>query len=260
MGLSETILAAIIGALATMATAIVQLLAQPRARGIAPEEEPRALDVRDHRAGARLHGRRLLLVRAARRERPRGDRRVACRSANWPRGRRLTRKLPRHAQARMRRRRLAGHPDGGQPWRGRRAESLAHLPPCRVTQQAEDAGPTACSESLAPTDRAVRAGARRRSQTTDGTRRGARAEERLALGRTADAGATHARQPASRPRSTREYPVSPEKRSVCLDVSNWSVEDTLAVRVIVDYAFGRGVRRASSRRRAPSAQTLLAVR
>jgi hypothetical protein len=31
--------------------------------------------------------------------------------------------------------------------------------------------------------------------------------------------------------------VSPELRSVCLDVANWSVEDTLAVRVIVDYDF-----------------------
>jgi hypothetical protein len=34
-----------------------------------------------------------------------------------------------------------------------------------------------------------------------------------------------------------ESPVSADQRSVCLDVSNWSVEETLAVRVIVDYAF-----------------------
>ena len=27
------------------------------------------------------------------------------------------------------------------------------------------------------------------------------------------------------------------QRSICLDVSNWSVEDTLAVRLIVDYVF-----------------------
>ena len=31
---------------------------------------------------------------------------------------------------------------------------------------------------------------------------------------------------------------SADQRSVCLEVSNWSVEDTLAVRVIVDYDFG----------------------
>jgi hypothetical protein len=34
-----------------------------------------------------------------------------------------------------------------------------------------------------------------------------------------------------------EYPASVDKRSVCLDVSNWSVDETLAVRVIVDYDF-----------------------
>ena len=35
-----------------------------------------------------------------------------------------------------------------------------------------------------------------------------------------------------------EYPVSADQRSVCLDVSNWSVEDTLAVRLIVEFAVG----------------------
>ena len=35
-----------------------------------------------------------------------------------------------------------------------------------------------------------------------------------------------------------EYPISADQRSVCLDVANWSVDDTLAVRVIVEYAFG----------------------
>jgi hypothetical protein len=34
-----------------------------------------------------------------------------------------------------------------------------------------------------------------------------------------------------------EYPISADQRSVCLDVANWSVDDTLAVRVIVEYAF-----------------------
>ena len=31
--------------------------------------------------------------------------------------------------------------------------------------------------------------------------------------------------------------MTPELRSVCLDVANYSVEDTLAVRIIVDYTF-----------------------
>ena len=38
--------------------------------------------------------------------------------------------------------------------------------------------------------------------------------------------------------ATTETPVSANQRAVCLDVSNWSVDDTLAVRVIVDYTFG----------------------
>src|SRR6187455_3385032 len=37
-----------------------------------------------------------------------------------------------------------------------------------------------------------------------------------------------------------EYPISADQRSVCLDVANWSVDDTLAVRVIVEYAFEGG--------------------
>ena len=41
---------------------------------------------------------------------------------------------------------------------------------------------------------------------------------------------------AARPANSRE---PADLRSVCLDVSNCSVEDTLAVRVIVDYAFPR---------------------
>jgi hypothetical protein len=35
--------------------------------------------------------------------------------------------------------------------------------------------------------------------------------------------------------ATSEFPVNPQLRSVCLDVSNWSVEDTLAVRLTVEY-------------------------
>jgi hypothetical protein len=38
--------------------------------------------------------------------------------------------------------------------------------------------------------------------------------------------------------ATAEYPVSADQKSVCTDVANFSVEDTLAVRLIVEYAFG----------------------
>jgi hypothetical protein len=105
------------------------------------------------------------------------------------------------------------------------AESVAHLPPCRVTQQAEEAGPTACTETLATTVSicaVVPAGAHTTSVRVQA--RVPKSEPTL--------GDLHiAAEPT-------EYPASVEKRSVCLDVANWSVEDTLAVRVIVDYGFG----------------------
>ena len=37
--------------------------------------------------------------------------------------------------------------------------------------------------------------------------------------------------------ATTEYAVSADLRSVCLEFSNYSVEDTLSVRIIVDYTF-----------------------
>jgi hypothetical protein len=37
--------------------------------------------------------------------------------------------------------------------------------------------------------------------------------------------------------STADFPVSANQRAVCLEVANWSVEDTLAVRMVVDYVF-----------------------
>ena len=45
------------------------------------------------------------------------------------------------------------------------------------------------------------------------------------------------------PPATAEYPISPDQKSVCTDVANFSVEDTLAVRVIVEYAFGGAAER-----------------
>ena len=115
-----------------------------------------------------------------------------------------------------------------------RAESLAHLPACRVTQQAEDAGPTACTESVAAKI-ALCALVPSGSQTTT-----VHVEARVPMSDSpwmpADAGATQLGNLHVAAQHT-EYPASPEKHSVCLDVSNWSVEDTLAVRVVVDYAY-----------------------
>jgi hypothetical protein len=111
---------------------------------------------------------------------------------------------------------------------------VAHLPPCNVTQQAEDQGPTTCNDSMAARI-ALCALVPSASETTT-----VRVEARVPMSdkawMPADAGATQLGNLHLAPQHT-EYPATADKRSVCLDVSNWSVDDTLAVRVIVDYAF-----------------------
>ena len=115
------------------------------------------------------------------------------------------------------------------------AESLAHLPPCRLNAQPDDVGPVSCTDRVAQTI-ALCAAVPAASQTTN-VRVQARVPKSESPWLERDAGAPTlgslhiAEAPV-------EYPVSADQRSVCLDVSNWSVEDTLAVRVTVDYAFG----------------------
>jgi hypothetical protein len=115
------------------------------------------------------------------------------------------------------------------------AESLAQLPPCRITVQPDEVGPVSCSEQIAQTIAlcaAIPAAARVANVRVQA--RVPKSEspwlEREAGARTL--GSLHIAA------FTTESPVSADQRSVCLDVSNWGVDDTLAVRVIVDYAFG----------------------
>jgi hypothetical protein len=236
MDLSETILAAIIGALATMGTAIFQLV-----RNRAPAEtRPKKNRMRSSFAivllviGAMVGGYFWSELRAVGAKEEiaalRADLKLAAREAAAPPAEPLD---------------ATGHADPAVPnssvtptshGEAGSAESVAHLPPCRVTQQAEDAGPTTCSQSLATTvavcaivpsnahTSAVRVQARVPKSETPWLERNAGA---------ATLGDLHiAAEPT-------EYPASVDKRSVCLDVANWSVEDTLAVRVIVDYGFGQ---------------------
>lgn len=235
MGLSETILAAIIGALATMATAIVQIL-----RNRAPAEtRPKKNRVRSTFAivalvlGAIVGGYFWSELRAvgAREEIAalRADLKLAAKAevaaATAGEGASPSATDPGAPHATLATR--AG--ESGS------AESVAHLPPCRVTQQAEDAGPIACTESLATTV-ALCATVPSASQTT-----GVHVQARVPKSDTAwlerDAGAAtlgnlHIAAAHS------EYPTSADRRAVCLDISNWSVDETLAVRVVVDYSYG----------------------
>ncbi len=231
MGLSETIVAAIIGALATMATAIAQLL-----KNRAPAEtRPKKNRVRSTFAivalvfGAMVGGYFWSELRAvgAREE-------IAALRADL----KLAAKAEAASAADMP---APGNASAPHPALATRvgetasAESVAHLPPCRVTQQAEEAGPTACNESLA-TVIAVCATVPSSTRT-----QAVRVQARVPLSdepwleRDAGAptlGSLHIAE------SHTEYPTSADRRAVCLDVSNWSVEETLAVRVVVDYAFG----------------------
>jgi hypothetical protein len=235
MGLSETILAAIIGALATMATAIVQIL-----RNRAPvETRPKKNRVRSTfsiivlvlgaMAGGYFYSQLKSVDTREEIAALRADLKLAAQSSTTD----PTTGLPSTA--------VSGTPaDATAASVTRRsgeagsAESMAHLPPCQVTKQAADAGPTACSEILA-TKIALCALIPSGAQTGN-----IHVEARVPLSDTAwmpaNAGASTLGSLHLSPQHT-EYSASPDKRSVCLDVANWSVEDTLAVRVVVDYAF-----------------------
>jgi hypothetical protein len=114
------------------------------------------------------------------------------------------------------------------------AESLAHLPPCRIHTQPDDVGPVTCTERVAQP--IALCAAIPSVANISNVRVQARVPKSESPWLERDAGALTlgslhiAAAPA-------EYPVSADQRSVCLDVANWSVEDTLAVRVIVEYAF-----------------------
>jgi hypothetical protein len=232
MGLSETIVAAIIGALATMATATIQLL-KNRASA---EGRPKKNRIRSTFAlfalvlGAMVGGYFWSELRAvgAREEIAalRADLKLAAKNeAATPAA---------DAPA-------PGQPGAPHPALATRvgetasAESVAHLPPCRVTPQAEEAGPTPCTASLA-TVIAVCATVPSATHT-----KAVHVHSRVPMSdepwleRDSGAptlGSLHIAE------SYTEYPTSADRRAVCLDVSNWSVEETLAVRLVVDYTFG----------------------
>ena len=115
------------------------------------------------------------------------------------------------------------------------AESLAHLPPCKVSAHPDEVGPVTCSDRVA-VPIALCASIPSASHATN-VRVQARVPKTESPWLERDAGAPTlgSLHIAAAPV---EYPVSADQRSVCLDVANFSVDDTLAVRVIVEYAFG----------------------
>jgi hypothetical protein len=233
MGLSETIVAAIIGALATMLTAIFQLV-----RNRAPEgSKPRKNRMRSLMAtialmvGCIVGGYAWSSLRAVS---AKEEMQATMKAEFAEQFAALAARAKDPAPADVN-----GNPDGtaipARHGEAGTAESVAHLPPCNLGAHADEVGPVTCTERVAQTI-ALCATVPATSRTTN-VRVLARVPKSESPWQERDAGAPTlgslhiAEAPV-------EYPVSVDQRSVCLDLSNWSVEDTLAVRVIVDYAFG----------------------
>jgi hypothetical protein len=132
------------------------------------------------------------------------------------------------------------------------AESLAQLPPCRIAAQPDDVGPVTCSDTVAQT--IALCAAIPSTARIANVRVQARVPKSESPWLERDAGAPTLGNLHVAPATT-ESPVSADQRSVCLDVSNWSVDETLAVRVIVDYALGNAPA-SELTAAAPSAHTL----
>jgi len=236
MGMSETIVAAIIGALATMLTAIFQLV-----RNRAPEgAKPKKNRMRSLMAtialmiGCIVGGYAWSSLRAVS---AKEELQTAMKAEFAEQFAALAAKQSAPATDATT---DGSEPGSAIPARNGEAdasESLAHLPPCKITSQPDEVGPVTCSERAAQSI-ALCAAIPASAHTTN-VRVQARVpkSESPWLERDAGAPTLGSLRIAAAPA---EYPISADQRSVCLDVANWSVDDTLAVRVIVEYAFGGG--------------------
>jgi hypothetical protein len=238
VGISETIIAAIIGALATMLTAIVQLV-----RNRAPTDgrpKPKKNRLRSVLAtvalmiGCIVGGYAWSSLRAVsakedlkatmEAEFTKQFEALAARQNPVPADKSANSQTDASGAAIPARNGEAGS-----------AQSLAHLPPCHISSQPDEVGPVTCTERVAQSI-ALCASIPSAAHATN-VRVQARVpkSESPWLERDAGAPTLGSLHIAAAPT---EYPVSADQRSVCLELSNWSVDDTLAVRVIVDYAFG----------------------
>jgi hypothetical protein len=232
MGLSETIVAAIIGALATMGTAIFQLV-----RNRAPSEtRPKKNRVRSLVAtialmiGCIVGGYAWSALRAVS---MREEIETAMDARYQKQFSELVAKLGAKPDA------TASNGEAGTAIPARNgqagsAEAVARLPACHVSAQPDEVGPVLCTEHVA--QRIELCATVPSAARTTNVRLESRVPNSTEEWLTRDAGAAtvgsvHVNgEPA-------EYPTSPDHRSVCLDVANWSVTDTLAVRITVDYDY-----------------------
>jgi len=251
MGLSETILAAIIGALATMATAIVQIM-----KNRAPaDSRPKKNRVRSTFAivalmiGCIVGGYAWSALRAvsAREELEavidtKYKEQLASLVASLTQQKAVETTPANGATS------VAAHP--GQVGA---AESLAQLLPCRSGAQPEEVGPVTCTDRMA--QRISLCAAIPAAAQTKDVRVQARVpktETAWAEGKLGDAtlGNLHLGSAAS------ESPLSADQRSVCLEMANYSLDEALVVRVIVEYEFPAPAPAAELTAAAPVGQTL----
>jgi len=231
MGLSETIVAAIIGALATMATAIVQLIRnRSQDQGRPKKNRMRSLLATIAlMIGCIVGGYAWSALRAVSAK----EELQATMQAEF------TKQFAEFAARQNLPPATNGSGANGAAVAANNgqagsAESLAQLPPCRITDKSAEAGPVTCNDSTAH-NIALCAAIPATSQAAK-VRVQARVPKSEAAWEERDAGALTLGS-LHMGAATTEYPVSPDLRSVCLDVANWSVEDTLSVRIIVDYTF-----------------------
>ena len=233
MGISETIVAAIIGALATMLTAIVQLV-----RNRAPSDgrpKPKKNRMRSVLAtialmiGCIVGGYAWSSLRAVSAK----EELAATMEAEFTKqfAALAARQNP-EAPGSMNSDPTAIPARNGE---NGASQSLAHLPPCRIHTQPDEVGPVTCTDAVAQPI-ALCASIPSAAHTTN-VRVQARVPKSESPWLERDSGAPTLGS-LHIAAATAEYPVSADQKSVCTDVANFSVEDTLAVRVIVEYAFG----------------------
>ena len=228
MGISETIVAAIIGALATMATAIVQLI-----RNRAPDQSrPKKNRMRSLlatialMAGCIVGGYAWSALRAV--------------SAKEELQATMQAEFSRQFAEFAARQNLPAPPAPGADGAAiaannsgaGKAEAVAQLPPCKITTHADEVGPVTCTDKIAQSIAlcaAVPAASETAAVHVQARVPGSEAAWEVRDAGAATLGSLHM---AATPTET---PISPEQRAVCLDVANHSVDDTLAVRLIVEY-------------------------
>jgi len=228
MGLSETIIAAIIGAIATMGTAIFQLV-----RNSSPTDgrpKPKKSRMRSLVAtsalmiGCLVGGYAWSALRAVSAK----EELQATMQAEFSRQfAEFAERQKQIASATSAAAMPARNADSGA------VESLAQLPACRISAQSQDAGPVTCNEAGAQSI-ALCAAIPARAEATNVRvlsrvpKSEAAWEERAAGAPTL--GSLHLGA------TTTQSPITPDLHSVCLEVANYSVEEALTVRLVVEYA------------------------